>query len=1188
MHRLLRKQIREAIADSPQGGGLDRDSLFNSISSYYDRIDEERRGTVRAMQLMSEEALALNQEVKQQSETRVQAIVDNVKDAIITVDETGDIESLNPTGERIFDYHEDEVLGQPLSLLIPAAGQDSIRKYLDQMASRKENTFVDLAPHEAVGRRNDGEVFAADVTVSKTTVNHSKVYIVCLRDATERKEAERALRESEARYRTLVENAPEAIVVFDLDAGRFVEVNENAERFFRMERKDLLQVGPEEVSPPQQSAGTFSFGIARGFIASALAGETPVFEWVHRDAEGRDIPCEVRLVRLPSSTRKLVRGSITDITDRKRAELLAAGEREVLECMAANAPLEETMTALVGTVESVSPESICAVQLLDEADGRLVHVAAPRLPEAYRRAMDGTAIGPSAGSCGACVALGEPVIVSDIQSDARWEDYREIALSQDLRAGWAAPIKLGDGRVVGAFAEYFRSPRSPGGSDFLLLERVVRLAGIATERKHAEEALRSSEARFRGLFENVIDGVYQSSVNGEIISANPALVRMLGYESAEDLCGRCQAADLYANPQDREVLVAMLHDQGEVRNHEYRLKRKDGQQIVVLENSHVVHDDQGKVIGYEGTISDITERKKAEMEVFEAKERAQVTLQSIGDAVITTDALGRIEYLNPVAEDLTGWEIRAVHGRPVEEVIELIHDTTREPVENPVTRSLREGRVMGLKESTVLVNRHGNEIAIQDSVAPIRDRSGNIVGTVMVFHDVSKERRLRRALSYQASHDALTGLINRREFENRLADALSLVRNNDGCRHVLLYLDLDQFKVVNDTCGHTAGDQLLKQVTALLQSRVRVADIVARLGGDEFGILLEGCSVREALKIADSIRQAVREFRFLWQDGAMNVGVSIGVVEIANDTDSVASVLSAADVACYAAKDLGRNRVHVYQHGEAPQRHREMQWISRLTRACEEGRLDLYFQPIVPIGENKDRQGHFELLLRMRDENGVVVQPEVFIPAAERYNLMPTIDRWVVHQCFSSLAHRREGGRGGGVYTLAINLSGTSLNDEKFLRYVIDEWQRYKLSPGAICFEITETAAVSNLHHVAYFMRELKRLGCRFSLDDFGSGLSSFTYLKTLPVDFLKIDGQFVQNVAADRVDLSIVEAISQVGRAMGIKAIAERVETPEVLSKLADIGVEYGQGFYIAAPEPVARFPRFANQGAVPNLRLA
>jgi EAL domain-containing protein (putative c-di-GMP-specific phosphodiesterase class I) len=361
--------------------------------------------------------------------------------------------------------------------------------------------------------------------------------------------------------------------------------------------------------------------------------------------------------------------------------------------------------------------------------------------------------------------------------------------------------------------------------------------------------------------------------------------------------------------------------------------------------------------------------------------------------------------------------------------------------------------------------------------------------------------------------------------------------------------------------------------------------VIARLGGDEFGILLEDCSADQAMSIADSLRQAIRDFRFFWQDGALNIGVSIGVVEINKDSESIVNVMSAADVACYAAKDSGRNRVHTYQHGEIPERHREMHWVSRITKACEENRLELYYQPIVPIGNNHDAHGHYELLIRMRGENGELVSPVEFIPAAERYNLMPVIDRWVVQHALGSLAQYRSEHPEQVAYTVAINLSGTSLNDDRFLDFLLNELQTHDLNPGAVCFEITETAAIANLAKVVHFMRELKARGCLFSLDDFGSGLSSFMYLKTLPVDYLKIDGQFIQNVCADPIDRSMVIAIEQIGRAMGIKTVAERVESAEVLQTLAEIGIGYAQGYFIAEPRSVESLSRITR--STPQLQL-
>jgi diguanylate cyclase (GGDEF)-like protein/PAS domain S-box-containing protein len=1167
LNHLLQRQIAEARG---RGDALDVEALLKSVSAHYDRIDGERRGVVRSMQLMSDEAQALTREIREQTASHLQAILDNVKDAIVTVDDAGHIETFNPTGERIFGYASAEILGRSLDYLLPDIANGT-HDFLERFATKIDDTHVDLAAHQTWGRAKGGNRVAVEIAVSKAKLNWRDGYIVSIRDITERHTAEQSMRESEARYRTLVEHAPEVIVVFDVDRGKFVDVNDNACRFFKMPRETLLACGPDKISPLLQPDNTPSFGRPRGFIEGALAGEAPVFEWTHCDATGQAMPCEVRFVRLPSSNRRLIRASITDITERKRAEAIAAGERRVFEKIAANAPLSSALESICELIERVVADSYCAINLLDQERQALNFGVAPKLPREFVAAMDSAPIGIRYGSCAAAVYLARQITVADIETDALWEFRREAAQLAALRAAWSTPIVASDGRVVGTFALYRRQPGIPLSRDHELMSRMAQIAGIAIERRGAEDALRNSESKFRGLFESMMEGVYRTSRDGCILVANPAFVNLMGYSSAEELY-QVPVGSLYWYPSDRETFVRRMESEGELRNEECVMRRKDGSMLVVMDSSRVVRDKQGRVTGYEGTLTDITERKKAETAVFQAKERAQVTLQSIGDAVITTDSVGRIDYMNPVAESLTGWENREAQERLIGDVLTVVDEATREAAESPVMRCLREGRVLGLTEHTVLVNRRGQELAIQDSAAPIRDRAGNLIGAVMVFHDVSKERRLHRALHYQASHDALTGLINRREFENRLTAAVENARQEAGGRHALLYVDLDQFKLVNDTCGHQAGDQLLRQITGVLQSRVRSGDTLARLGGDEFGILLQSCSLEQALRIAENLRQAIRDFRFIWQDGMLEVGASIGIVEITNDTPTVASVMSAADVACYSAKDLGRNRVQLYKPDNVPERHREMHWVSKLARACDESRFELYYQPIVPIGATVHEREHFELMLRLRDESGALVAPAEFIPAAERYNIMPSIDRWVVRQALDRLVHRI--GSGVKPFTVAVNLSGTSLNDERFLEYLIAELSGSELVAGAMCFEITETAAIANLSNVVYFMRELKARGCHFALDDFGSGLSSFMYLKTLPVDYLKIDGQFIENVTRDPIDRSMVEAIGQVGRAMGIQTIAERVESPEVLEELGRLGIGYAQGFHIAVPRSTKEFP--------------
>jgi len=552
------------------------------------------------------------------------------------------------------------------------------------------------------------------------------------------------------------------------------------------------------------------------------------------------------------------------------------------------------------------------------------------------------------------------------------------------------------------------------------------------------------------------------------------------------------------------------------------------------------------------------------------KELFRVTLASIGDAVITTDRLGQITYLNAAARQYTGWSRSKALGMPLTRVFRTLDEVTREPVDDPRTgRAGEEGDDDG-GHHLILVRRDHQELAIDHSVAPIRDSKGKTIGSVLTFRDVTEQRRLARKLSHQATHDALTGLVNRGEFERRLTHRLLSAEEDDS--HALLYLDLDQFKVVNDTCGHTAGDELLRQIAALLQSKIRFHDTLARLGGDEFGILLEHCQQTQACLIANSLRELVHGFRFSWEDKSFTIGVSIGVLPISGSGTTLAKALAAADSACYSAKDMGRNRVHVYEPDDSvlAKRRGEMRWLPRIQQALAEGRLRLLFQPIVPIGRNTNQsQEYGEILLRLLDERGTLIPPGAFLPAAERYHQMLAIDRWVVSQCFQELGARSL--RKPKV-TYAINLSPQALGSADFLDFVVDQLKDKMALPSSICFEITENAAIADLRHVTRFISTLKKIGCRFSLDDFGSGLSSFGYLKSLPVDYLKIDGRLVKHMLTNQVDRSMVEAIHRIGHVMGIETIAEWVENAETLRQLEEIGVNYAQGFGLAEPKLIDR----------------
>lgn len=602
------------------------------------------------------------------------------------------------------------------------------------------------------------------------------------------------------------------------------------------------------------------------------------------------------------------------------------------------------------------------------------------------------------------------------------------------------------------------------------------------------------------------------------------------------------------------------------------------QQIIVkpitLENQQryclVQITDVSSAVKREKQLISQANRTKAISEQFaREKERAQITLDSIADAVITTDKFGVILSMNPVAELLTGLFEDAAKNKKIGQVFKLIDEKTLEPISCPVMKCLNE--------QDVVVNDHSHKLqgavaqfSITDSVAPIFYEDGSVLGTILVFRDVTQSRALSAELNWQALHDPLTGLANRRKFESEMKNLL-LKAKADGSKHHLLYLDLDQFKVVNDTCGHDAGDELLKQITGILDKKIRKSDLFSRLGGDEFGVLLESCDAEHALIVANNLRQSIDEYRFGCQTHSFKVGVSIGIAEITGSEVKASEILSAADAACYVAKETGRNRVHFHEvNSSASAAHqKEMQWISRLQVALDNDNFELYLQRIQNADTLSVASNHYEVLLRMVGDEGEIIPPGAFLPAAERFNLIGSIDRWVVENVFKKLKSFKKRYGETGNLTLSINLSGASMADDGLFEVISQLLDETDLPAESFCFEVTETAAIANLNHAQNFLSKLRSKGCKIALDDFGSGLSSFTYLKTLPIDVIKIDGYFVKDIADDDIDKVFVESINKMGQVMGLTTIAEFVENDSIMDVLSEIGVNYAQGFGIHKPCP-------------------
>jgi diguanylate cyclase (GGDEF)-like protein/PAS domain S-box-containing protein len=697
----------------------------------------------------------------------------------------------------------------------------------------------------------------------------------------------------------------------------------------------------------------------------------------------------------------------------------------------------------------------------------------------------------------------------------------------------------------------------------VLLFSMVMLSVVQARR--SAEAMSAIQRRLAAVLETTTDPVCFADRAGHAIYLNDAGHALLG--AGRERPGRGAPPPQWSQLLLRPETLAHAATNGSWAG-ESTILTADGREITLSQVILCHRQRDGEVDFYSTIVRDITDRKQLERRLRDEKERAEVTLGSIGDAVVRTDSTGSVEYLNPVAEQLLGAPTSELAGRHISDVLSLVHEQTRDPLENPVDTCLREGRIVGRSNLSLLVRPDGREFAIDDSAAPIRDAEGDIIGAVLVFHDVSRARTLARQLAHQATHDFLTGLVNRHEFERRVGRALQRAQQ-EAVTHALCFLDLDQFKVVNDTCGHGAGDELLRQLANALQKKVRRRDTLARLGGDEFGVLLEHCPPGQATRVAHELLEAVQEFRFVWEGKPFALGVSIGVVPITGESESLAVVLRDADAACYAAKERGRNRVHFYEPNDAAMalRQGEMQWVSRITSALEESRFRLYGQAIVPLVPRQGERARVEVLLRMVERNGDLIAPGAFIPAAERYNLMGAVDRWVVKEVVSLYAAHQAS---GWQPIASINLSGASLSDPSMLAYVRDQLARHDLSPESLCFEITETAAIANLGLAAHFIRELKGMGCWFALDDFGSGMSSFAYLQSLPVDSLKIAGAFLRHIETDPVEYAMVEAIHRVGHVMRLKTVAEGVESLNTLETLRRIGVDYAQGYAIAEPRPL------------------
>jgi diguanylate cyclase (GGDEF)-like protein/PAS domain S-box-containing protein len=583
-------------------------------------------------------------------------------------------------------------------------------------------------------------------------------------------------------------------------------------------------------------------------------------------------------------------------------------------------------------------------------------------------------------------------------------------------------------------------------------------------------------------------------------------------------------------------------------------------------------DSSGDLNKMIGSLVNIHSEKTNRIQLQQEKDKAIATLNSIVDAVITTDAEGVVEYENSAAERLTGVSRIDTKGKRIEQVISFYKEHSMNDIKNPVLTCLNTGERMNHKIYADMLDRDGTRYTVQVMATPLVRKDGQIFGAVLVLNDVTNIRVLSRRLKYQASHDILTKLINRSEFEKRVSAAISLAQSFEG-NSAVLYIDLDRFKLINDICGHAAGDELLKQVAKLLRSIVGNMHSVARMGGDEFSVLVGNTNITEAEKIAERILSGLAAYRFSWDEKTFSIECSIGFAEIQPSCDGLTYILNAVDSACYLAKESGRNCIRKYCDGDDTiiERKGQERWIQQFDKAIETDGLVLYAQPIVSLDKSKPKRTSIEVLVRMLDDDGSIIPPNAFLPAVERYDRAYKLDRWIIEKVFQYIsAHKKQVKE---LTKISINLSGQSVAEDELLLFIQDKSKEYNIDSSKICFEVTETAAIANLTTAIDLIEQLKNDGFLFALDDFGSGLSSFAYLKTLPVDYLKIDGIFVKDMQTDKVNYAMVKAIHEMSAVLDKQTIAEYVENEAVVELLTEIGVDYGQGFHLGKPEPIENF---------------
>ena len=1094
------------------------------------RLSEKQREALRLLSIAAVQALESRRTARAfvASESRFRTLSEASPVGVFATDATGSCTYTNARWQAIYGLSEAEALGEGWSRTLHPDEKAAVFAQWQRSAALKHEFDMEFRV-----RHDDGTVRHVRSVARALLDGDDEVtgYVGSVEDITERLQSRQALDEERERLAAIIQGTGAGTWEWNVQTGE----SRFNDRWAEIVGATLDELAPTTIQTWADRAHPEDMARSSALLQAHFTGETAAYECEarmrHRDGHWVWVLDRGKvLTRSADGQPEWMFGTHLDITARKAQEDRLRKSEDLLNRTGALAQVGGWEVDLASGHIQWS-EQTCRIH-------GVVPGYQPQLAEAINF------YAPEA----------RPVIeaaIAKAMADGEGWDLELPFIQQGGQRIWV--------RAVGS-AEF------EGGQP-------VRLFGAfqdITQRVRERQALQAAQQRVALAADSGGIGIWEADLQTGERRWDSRTYQLFGLP-ADCNDDPLDAWPRHVHPDDRELAeqaIREAHAQDKELDLDFRVVWPDGSVHHLHSAGRMVADSLGKPTNLIGVNWDVTPLRELNARLTEQRELLHVTLQSIADAVITTDAESRVTWLNPAAERMTGWLAGEALGRPLVQVFHIVNEESRQPAENPVASCLAQGKIVGLANGTVLISRNGEEFGIEDSAAPICKPSGELLGVVLVFRDVTEQRRLSGEMSYRATHDALTGLVNRAEFEARLRRTLDKA-HADRSEHALLYIDLDQFKLVNDACGHSAGDQLLQQVAKLLKESVRARDTLARLGGDEFAVILENCTAAQAGRLAQQICDRMEEFRFIHDERRFRIGTSIGLVPVDNRWPNTAAAMQAADTSCYAAKEAGRNRVHAWFDTDTAMRarHGEMQWATRLELALDDDRFVLYAQRIEPL--NDPGAGlHAEVLIRLLDTDGSLIPPGAFLPAAERFHMATRIDRWVLKQSVRQIQAMPDLER---LDTLCINLSGQSVGDRAFHRHAIDALTE---AGGAvcrrICLEITETAAVTNMADAAIFIEQVRALGARVALDDFGVGSSSFGYLKTLKVDLLKIDGSFIKDMIDDPLDDAAVRCFVEVARVLGVKTVGEFVDRPEILARVREIGIDYAQGFFLHRPEPI------------------